>query len=278
MLIAYTLASAKTTQSSDSDGPPFLKDSTNVSSSYVPMVEPRQHLSVTLTYDIPGKKGFGQMLEGWAIDNAINLRSGTGIDTADFINDFAGISTNPVGSYWNLYGRAGDFKNFGKTATIPCYGAPGSAFAALGCSTAVPQECISAAASEPTNPNVPSTDPNATGTEALANSGCYMEGKSVILPPAQGTFGNMFRNQLIGPWFREWNFSVTKEWKFSERFTSQFRADFFNLTNSRNYGPAFGQPFLPGSFGVSAAPVNAGNLVNGTGDARRIELGLRLSF
>jgi hypothetical protein len=278
MQIAYTLASAKTTQSSDSDGPPFLKDSTNVSSSYAPMVEPIHHLGITLTYEIPGRKGFGQMLEGWAIQNAINLRSGTGIDTQDFVNDFAGISPIPVGSYWNLYGHAGDFKNFGKTAPVPCFGAPGSAFAALGCSTAVPQACISAAASEPTNPNVPATDPNATGTEALANFGCYMQGKSVILPPAQGTFGNMFRNQLIGPWFREWNFSITKIWKFSERFSSQFRADFFNFPNTRNYGPAFGQPFSPSTFGVSAAPVNAGNLVNGTGDARRIQLGLRLSF
>jgi hypothetical protein len=278
MQVGYTLATAKTTQSSDSDGPPFLKDSTNVSSSYANMVEPRHHVGITATYDIPGKKGFGQILEGWAINNAINLRSGTGIDTADFADDFAGISTVVVGSYWNLYGHASDFKNFGKTATIPCYGAPGSAFATSGCSSTVPQECISAAASEPTNPNVPSTDPNATGTEALANFGCYMEGKSVILAPAQGTFGNMSRNQLLGPWFREWNLSVTKKWKFSERFNSQFRADFFNLTNSRNYGPAFGQPFLPSTFGVSVAPVNAGNLVNGTGDARRVELGLKLIF
>jgi hypothetical protein len=279
--IAYTLASAKTTQSSDSDGPPFLKDSTNVSSSYANMVEPLQHLGITVTYDIPGKKGFGQMLEGWSINSAINLMSGTGVDTADYINDFAGIGTipsGPQGAYWNLYGSASDFKNFGRATTVPCYGAPGSAFAASGCSTAVPQACISAAASEPTNPNVPSTDPNATGTEALANFGCYMQGKSVILAPAQGTIGNMLRNQLLGAPFREWNFSVTKEWKYRERFTAQFRAESFNLTNSRNYGPANGEPFLAFNFGQSPGPVNAGNLVNGTGDARRIQLGLKLIF
>lgn len=278
MQISYTLASAKTTQSSDSDGPPFLKDSTNVSRSYAPMSEPLHHIGLELTYAIPGKKGFGQLLERWAVQNAITLRSGTGVDTQDLADDFAGISTFVVGSYWNLFGKASDFKNFGKSASVPCFGGPGSTFGALGCSPAVPQACISAAASEPTNPNVPSTDPNATGGAALANFGCYMQGNSVIVPPAQGTFGNMFRNELTGPWFREWNFSITKDWKFSERFTTQFRADFYNLTNSRNYGFVSGSPNVPSIFGVSLAPVNAGNLVNGTGDARRIALGLRLSF
>jgi carboxypeptidase family protein len=278
MKLSYTLASAKTTQSFDSDGPPFLKDSTNVSSSYARMEEPRNNIGFELTYDIPGKKGFGHLLEGWAVDNAITLRSGLGVDTQDTADDFAGIDTVVVGSYWNLYGSRSAFKNFGKGATVPCFGAPGSTFAASGCSTPVPQECISAAASEPTNPNVPSTDPNATGSEALANFGCYMEGNSVIVPPAQGTLGNMFRNELIGPWFREWNFSVTKEWKLSERFTTQFRADFFNLLNNRNYGFVSGSPNVPSIFGLSLSPVNAGNLVNGTGDARRIALGLRVTF
>ena len=49
-----------TTQSGESDNFPFLKDSTNVSSSYAPMNStPRQHFGLTVTYDLPGKKGFG---------------------------------------------------------------------------------------------------------------------------------------------------------------------------------------------------------------------------
>jgi hypothetical protein len=69
-----------------------------------------------------------------------------------------------------------------------------------------------------------------------------------------------------------------KEWKFVERLTAQFRAEAFNVTNSRNYGPASGEPLFSSSFGVSTAPVTAGNAVNGTGDARRIQLGLKLIF
>jgi hypothetical protein len=105
-----------------------------------------------------------------------------------------------------------------------------------------------------------------------------MAGKSVIIPPALGTMGNMFRNEITGAPFREWNFSVAKEWKFKERLNAQFRAEAFNVTNSRNYGPASGAPFNPSAFGVSTAPVTAGNAINGTGDARRIQMGLRLFF
>ncbi|HTR38854.1 MAG TPA: TonB-dependent receptor [Bryobacteraceae bacterium] len=281
---AYTLAYADTTQSGESDNFPFLRDSTNVSSSYSPMNStPRHHIGVTLTYDIPGKKGLGQTLEGWSINTAFNWLSGVGVDQYDFINDFSGNGNlNGVftGSYWNLYGHASDFsKHWGRTSPIPCFGGPGSIFAlAFGCSTAVPQACISAAASEPTNPNVPGS----SGADSLNTYGCYAEGNSVIIPPAQGTLGNMNRNQITGPPFREWNFSITKEWRFLERATAQFRAEFFNLTNSRNFGPATvvftGEPFLANTYGMSTSPVTAGNAVNGTGDARRIQLGLKFMF
>jgi hypothetical protein len=91
----------------------------------------------------------------------------------------------------------------------------------------------------------------------------------------------MFRNEITGPAFREWDLSIAKNWRFFERATAQFRAEFFNVTNSRNYGPAGfpdGDPLVSGSFGVSAAPVNAGNAVNGTGDSRRVQMGLKFMF
>ena len=131
----------------------------------------------------------------------------------------------------------------------------------------------SRATTEPTNPNVGSS-----GMNSLNAFGCYMAGKSVIVPPAFGTNGNMYRNEITGAPFREWNFSITKQWKYRERLTAQFRAEAFNITNSRNYGPAGGEPFFSSTFGVSTSPVTAGNAVNGTGDARRIQLGLKLLF
>ena len=265
---AYTLARAMTTQSGESDNFPFLKDSTNISSSYAPMNStPRHHLGLTVNYDIPGKRGYGQMLEGWSVNSAFNYLSPTGVDFNDFVIDFSGTG-NIIpfqGNYWNLYGSAGDFsKIFGRTTPIPFFDGKTLPF---------PQACITAAQAEPTNPNVGSS-----GMNSLNAFGCYMAGKSVIVPPAFGTNGNMYRNEITGAPFREWNFSVTKQWKYRERLTAQFRAEAFNITNSRNYGPAGGEPSFSSSFGVSTAPVTAGNAVNGTGDARRIQLGLKLLF
>jgi hypothetical protein len=225
-----------------------------------------------VNYDIPGKKGYGQMLEGWSVNSAFNYLSPTGVDLNDFIIDFSGTGNIfPFqGNYWNLYGSASDFsKIFGRTDPVPYFAPPTSASP-----TSFPQACITAAKAEPTNPNLPGT----SGLDSLNAFGCYMAGKSVIVPPALGTNGNMYRNEITGAPFREWNFSVTKQWKYRERLTAQFRAEAFNITNSRNYGPASGEPFVHSSFGVSTVPVTAGNAVNGTGDARRIQLGLKLLF
>ncbi|MBV9768434.1 MAG: TonB-dependent receptor [Bryobacterales bacterium] len=268
--VSYTLQNGMTTQSGEGDNFAYLKDSTNISSSYAPMNStPFQHFGLTLTYDIPGKKGFGQLLEGWSINTALNILSGTGVDLTDPLFDFAGIGgTIPFqGSYWNLYGHASDFsKVFGRTTPVPFF--PGGS---------TPAACNSAAAAEPTNPSAPGS----SGLASLASFGCYMVGSSVIVPPAFGTIGNMFRNEITGPAFREWDLSIAKQWRFFERLTAQYRAEFFNLTNSRNYGPANfpdGDPLVSGSFGVSSGPVNAGNAVNGTGDSRRIQMGLRFTF
>jgi hypothetical protein len=259
-----------TTQSGEGDNFPYLKDSTNVSSSYAPMNStPLNHIGITVTYDIPGKKGFGQALEGWSINSALNILSGVGVDLNDPLFDFAGTGgIIPFqGNYWNLYGHASDFsKIFGRTTPVPYFSG-----------SSIPQACTSAASSEPTNPSVPGS----SGLASLGMFGCYMVGSSVIVPPALGTDGNMFRNEITGPAFREWDLSIAKNWRFFERATAQFRAEFFNVTNSRNYGPAGfpdGDPLVSGSFGVSAAPVNAGNAVNGTGDSRRVQMGLKFMF
>jgi hypothetical protein len=54
-------------------------------------------------------------------------------------------------------------------------------------------------------------------------------------------YGNMRRDSLRGPDFREWNFSIYKNTALSERVTLQLKADFFNLVNH----PNFANPFLP---------------------------------
>jgi hypothetical protein len=108
-----------------------------------------------------------------------------------------------------------------------------------------------------------------------------MQGNSVIVAPAQGTFGTMGRDLLRGKGFHEWDMSVSKNWRFRERLNAQFRAEFFNVLNHTNYTPggaAGSSPSAPASFGQSTATPDSGNPVVGTGGPREIQLGLKLNF
>ncbi|MBZ5668223.1 MAG: carboxypeptidase regulatory-like domain-containing protein [Acidobacteriia bacterium] len=63
--------------------------------------------------------------------------------------------------------------------------------------------------------------------------------------------GNMGRNSLIGPHYRQFDFSVFKDTQITERLKVQFRAEFYNLPNH----PNFASPLYPG---FSAAADNNG--------------------
>lgn len=88
-------------------------------------------------------------------------------------------------------------------------------------------------------------------------------------------FGNMGRNSLSGPTFKEWNFSIYKKTAITERLTMKLGADFFNILNH----PNFANPLLPafiadagytGVFGLNGAgnrEVTVGSLpITATGD------------
>ena len=53
--------------------------------------------------------------------------------------------------------------------------------------------------------------------------------------PADGTFGNLGRNAVYGPSYRNFDFSVTKNTQITDRFGVQFRAEFFNIFNHPNF-------------------------------------------
>ncbi len=70
-------------------------------------------------------------------------------------------------------------------------------------------------------------------------------------------FGDMGRNSLSGPTFKEWNFSIYKKTMLTENIDMKLGVDFFNILNH----PNFANPLLPafiadagygGNFGLSA--------------------------
>ena len=70
-------------------------------------------------------------------------------------------------------------------------------------------------------------------------------------------FGNEGRNSLVGPNFRQFDFSVFKTTPLTERLKLELRFETYNLFNH----PNFANPYLP-SFIADAA---AGGISDGTG-------------
>jgi hypothetical protein len=95
---------------------------------------------------------------------------------------------------------------------------------------------------------VPCTWGNLTASTASGDSNCQ-----------SGTrhFGDMGRNSLRGPTFKEFNFSVFKDTVISERVKLQLRAEFFNLLNH----PNFANPNLP-NFITDPASNGISNVTN----------------
>ena len=68
--------------------------------------------------------------------------------------------------------------------------------------------------------------------------------------PGTRHFGNLGRNSLKGPSFKEFNFSVFKNTVLTEHMNLELRAEFFNLLNH----PNFSSPLLPNFIADVGAP------------------------
>ena len=112
-----------------------------------------------------------------------------------------------------------------------------------------------------------------------------MKGSSVLVPPAAGTIGNAGPGIFRDSGYMNWDVSVTKQWKFTERFNGQFRAEFFNILNHPAFAnpggpaaPGCDDPSNPSCFGggVGTPDQVAPNPILGTGGNRSVQLGFKL--
>jgi hypothetical protein len=249
----------------------------------------RHRFTISGTYAIPGRKGFVQMLQGWSISTAALIQTGTPWGINDTTTDFAGVGEafardNPQtneGMQWDFFGNPSDFKavhNFnavtpGPTGVTGVPYFPGTTNA----------NCLAQ-----------SQAMGALAVASLTNLGCYALGGSVLVPPAYGSFGTMPRNPWRDQGFRNWDLSIIKAFKFNERFSAQFRVEFFNILNHVNFVNPFGGPggagtpndinpskaFSATGLGyVSQTPDAASsNPILGSGGNRDMQLGLKLIF
>jgi carboxypeptidase family protein/TonB-dependent receptor-like protein len=266
---------------------------------------PAHNLSVAATYAVHGIKTPGQILEGWELNTSVTLISALPFAVLDTKDDFAGAGTGSAigagGIPWTLYGPAGPINQiFGRAGSIPCYGVAAGptgsgikagSFAKSPCTSVLagssatpwsnmPAACIQAAQSEASfAPGLTQGQPG-TGLAQLAAVGCYMVNGSAIVPPAEGTYGTMLPDAIDGPGRSLVDASVTKLWKFKERYSVQFRAEAFNLFNRTQYLGQGTDPSNPSKFGLAqfTPDVRAGDPIQGRGGPRYFQFGLKLLF
>jgi len=241
----------------------------------------RHRFTLSATYAIPGRKGFAQLLEGWQVNTIVSL---FGAQPWGVIDTGTDLSLTGEGvDRWNFTGKPSEFKAT-KSTGVPWINSSNFVTDALGNVTGV----VSGATAGAT------TCIADAGSQAAANQlatwGCYADGKSVMTPPAPGTFGNMGRNTFRDFGFKNVDFSTMKLFHFGERVNMQFRAEFFNIFNHPNFANPFGgqngwghnDPSVPGpgGFGCSCATpdVAASNPVIGSGGSRAVQLGLKFIF
>ncbi len=111
--------------------------------------------------------------------------------------------------------------------------------------------------------------------------------------PGTYHFGSLGRNSLIGPGYRNFDFSVFKTTKITERVSLQLRAEIFNVLNH----PNFASPLLPGfaadasyngldenGRGIGFLPITVtpdvgiGNPFLGGGGPRNFQFAARVTF
>jgi carboxypeptidase family protein/TonB-dependent receptor-like protein len=266
------------------------QDSNNLASEYASSdLDARHRLSLTATYDIPGIKGFGQLLEGWELNAIVSYQSPLPWMAADGIypgppgNNFGGTAENS--DRWNISGPASSFPS-GLSSIPYCFGGNCTVVGAYGPTTTVETPAQTAGC----NAGAAASGAAASGTYTFGGGGCYasLDGKAFLTPNALGQYGNMGRNIFRDSGFKNLDMSIFKNFKFRERYGIQARWEVFNVFNH----PLAANPYGAGGF------VNANNLLNaqpfgsalatpdfiagnpliGSGSQRVMQVGLKLTF
>jgi len=189
----------------------------------------RRRFSWSLGYELPKRGG-----------SLAKLTDGWGVDSVVTLQDGQPFSFN--------YNFEGDYSGSGEGFDRPDVVGPiqyGSA----------PYNFINLASFQ-----VPCTFGNTTAISSSGDSNCQAGTRH---------FGNLGRNALVGPSFKEWNFSLFKNTVITEHVVLQLRAEFFNLLNHPNFANPELPNFIadPASNGIAANGRGVGNLaLTATGD------------
>ncbi len=233
----------------------------NIQNSYDPAAERsnsdtdiRHRLTLAVTYELPSKPGFAQLLQGWRINTIFTAQTGTPLFFFDSSDDISG--TGEFNDRWNFFGNPSKVGWYKAPKSLPFFaydGTPGS--------------------------TSPACDAVASQSQ-LSSFGCFAGPGWVMAPPEPGQFGNMGRNIIYGPGYLDWDFSILKAFKLGERFSLELRGEFFDILNHPNFAAVDSDlsDGFAGTVGQSqfTTDIAASNPVVGSGGSRHIQIGAKV--
>jgi Carboxypeptidase regulatory-like domain len=198
-------------------------------------------LAVSYRYDLPffsSSEGVKrQLLAGWAISGITIVQSGLPFS----VNDS---------------GAGSAFLGLGSVTTLTGSLAPGATI-----SNGYSSGSIGTRIDGYLNPAAFLPAPQLYPTQCLTDNNFCTTG-----------FGNLGRNTFRGPSQQNWDFSLIKNFKITERQSLRFTADFFNIWNHTN----FSNPVLTDVEAIGAGPF--GKITSTVGTPRLIQFSLRYAF
>ena len=224
----------------------------------------RHSFNLSAVYALPfGAKSGGVeklLVRGWEIGTIVNARSGLPIDLRITRPDVVYVDAQGL-----VYGSAGA----GRTAVI---NTPGG-----GSSRSVRRQDLT-----------PGVDP------FMTVGGTVFLNPAAFTTPKPGTWGNLMRNALHGPGFRQVDFVLHKRFPITEMQNVEFRAEFFNILNMANFSNPVatlpnalgtgtnqlqpGQPFTAAAAGTFGTITQTVERTVGLGTQRQIQFALRFNF
>ena len=108
-----------------------------------------------------------------------------------------------------------------------------------------------------------------------------------LTPPSgqvfcQNLIGDLGRNQIVGPGLFDMDFSIFKNFKVTERITTQFRVEMFNVLNHPSFLPPLNnEAVIDGTTETGTTgtvPGKAGVIDTTSTDPRQIQFGLKINF
>jgi hypothetical protein len=221
----------------------------------------RHTFNLSALYDLPGA---GPIFSGWSVAGILNARSGIPVPVLIQRNDI--VYVDAAGNVFN--NPAAD-----RTAVL---NTPGG-----GASRNIRRPDL-----------VPGVDP------FVNSGGLLFINPAAFATPRPGTFGNLTRNEIHGPWMRQVDLMLAKRVGIGRGPNVELRAEIFNIFNITNFANPVGtlpnalpgtslteanrvqpgQPYTAAAAGTFGRLTSTVGRTVGLGTPRQVQFALRFNF